>query len=270
MATSGPPTTGNSGVPTNPLTQRESRVIPLPGGGSFTTKYSDSELAQIDAAMAQRRAESQAASAALFPPPAVAAAAEEERWKATRAAIPVAAEARQRLREAHEVRGAAEDEVIRQREVRDRARRHLARMADELDAVEKDEKQVSAEAAQALAQALATGASPPAEAEGHVERITAARRKRDQAQAAADIVETESAAVEAALTRTSRAVERAAEIVAADAWLVLSDEIDEAKAALAELTERREETGVWLSATGKVTRTTGKLVSRLLVDFAAD
>jgi hypothetical protein len=68
------------------------------------------------------------------------------------------------------------------------------------------------------------------------------------------------------LTRAARGVEKAAEIVAADAWLVLSDGIDEREAALAEVIDRRRELGVSLSSAGKITRTMGGLVQQLIAD----
>jgi hypothetical protein len=83
MAVIGPPRTGNSGVATNPHGEREVREIRYPNGGSFRTRYTDDELAQINELMARRRQESAAASAALFPPPAVVAERERAAWEAS-------------------------------------------------------------------------------------------------------------------------------------------------------------------------------------------
>jgi hypothetical protein len=291
MATSGPPTTGSSGVPSEPFSQREIRVIRKPGvTGEFLTRWSDAELAIIDAEMARRRQESAAASAALFPQPHVVAQREAEQWARTRAAIPAASEARAALRQAHQVRSAAQGEVDQKREVLARAKGHLAAMEDELGAVEQAEERTADKAARGLAVALAQGVQPAGDAAidfassedtsadtssfwpDHVDRVGIARRRRDQATAALGIVEKDLGTAEAALTRAARDVEKAAEVVAADAWLRLSDEIDAAKSVLAELTERREGTGVWLSATGKITRPPagGGWVRQLIVAPEAD
>jgi hypothetical protein len=271
MATSGPPTTGSSGVANEPFSQREIRVIRKPGvTGEFLTRWSDAELAIIDAEMARRREESAAASAALFPPPHVAAAAEEERWKAVRAAIPAAAEARSALCQAHEVRSAAQSAVDQKREVLARATGHLAAMEDELGAVEQDEARTADKAAKGLVLALAQGGELAGDVVDHVDRVGVARRRRDQAQAASAIIEQDLRAAETALTRAARDVERAAEVVAADQWLELSDRIGEVETELARLTAKRHETGVWLAPAGRITRTQGELVRRLIADPAAD
>jgi hypothetical protein len=68
------------------------------------------------------------------------------------------------------------------------------------------------------------------------------------------------------LNRARQGVERAAELTAADAWLVLTDRITEAEAALAELLAQRRKTGVLLSATDRITRTRGGLVQQLTAD----
>jgi hypothetical protein len=155
-----------------------------------------------------------------------------------------------------------------------------------LSTVEKDEERASAEAAKVLAKALATGAQRSAEASsegvpagtsssvdvpagtptspGSVEAVFSARRNRDQAAAAIEIVEKELAAAEMALTRAGRDVERAA-----DRWLSLSDEIDELETELARLTDLRHETGVTLNAGGRITRAMGELVRRLIADPGA-
>jgi hypothetical protein len=274
MATIGPPTTGNSGVPTNPHGEREVRVIPYRRGGDFRTRYTDAELAQIDAMMAKRREEAAAASAALFPPPHVVARREEEAWRTVRKSIPAAPEGRAALRLAHQARGAAQGEVDRQREVLERARQHLAAMQDELEQAEREEERASAEAAKVVVLALAreqpVADEPPADPGSLFDVVGNTRRRRDQAQAAITIVEKDLAAAETALNRARQGVERAAEIVAADCWLVVSDQIDEAEAELEKLIARRRETGVSLNSTGRVTRTTGGLVQQLAIDAETD
>jgi hypothetical protein len=274
MAVSGPPTTGNSGVPTNPHGEREVRVIRYPNGGEFRTRYTDAELAQIDELMAKRRAESQAASAALFPPPHVVAQREAEQWAATRAAIPAAPEAREALRQAHQTRRTAQGEADRQREVLARAKGHLAAVQDELEQAEREEQRASAEAAKVVVLALAreqpVADERPADPGGLFDVAGNTRRRRDQAQAAIAIIEKDLGVAELALNRARQGVERAAELVAADYWLVVSDQIDEAEAALERLIARRRETGVSLNSTGRVTRTTDGLVRQLVVDAEAD
>jgi hypothetical protein len=275
MATSGPPTTGNSGVPTNSFGEREVREIRYPHGGSFKTRYTDDELAQIDAMMAKRRQESAAASLALFPPQAVVAERERAAWEAVRKSIPAAPEGRTALRRAHQVRGAAQGEVDRQREVLARAKGHLAAMQGELEQVEREEQRAAAEAAKVVVLALAreqpVADEPPADPGGLFDVIGNTRRRRDQAQAAIAIVEKDLAAAETALRSATREVEKAAEIVAADAWLRLSDEIDQCELALAAVVERRHATGVWLNSGGKISSTpAGGLVRQLAVDAEAD
>jgi hypothetical protein len=51
-----------STIATNPLGEREVREIRYPNGRSFRTRYTDDELAQINATMERRRQESTAAS----------------------------------------------------------------------------------------------------------------------------------------------------------------------------------------------------------------
>jgi hypothetical protein len=270
MAVSGPPRTGSSGVPSNPHGEREVREIRYPNGGSFKTRYTDDELRQIDELMAKRRAESQAASAALFPPPHIVAQREREQWAATRAAIPAAPEAREALRQAHQVRGAAQGEVARQREVLARAKGHLAAIQSEFEEAEREEQHQAAEAAKVVVLALARSQpvadEPSADPGGLFDVVGNIRRRRDQAQAAIAIVEKDLAAAETALRSATREVERAAETVAADRWLTLSDVIEEREAALAELVARRRDTSVWLSSNGRITRSPGGLLARLIGD----
>jgi hypothetical protein len=275
MATIGPPTTGNSGVPTNPHGERDVREIRYPNGGSFRTRYSDDELAQINAMMARRRQEAAAASAALFPPPHVVAQREEEAWRTVRAAIPAALEAREALRQAHQVRGAAQREVDQRREVLERARQHRAAMQDELEQAEREEERKAAEAAKVVVLALAreqpVADKPPADPGGLFDVVGNIRRRRDQAQAAIAIISQDLAAAEGALRSAVRDVEKAAEVVAADRWLTLSDEIDAREAALERLVGRRRELGVTLTSGGKISRAAvGGLVRQLAVDAEAD
>jgi hypothetical protein len=173
--------------------------MPLPGGGTFTTKFTADELPQIDAMMERRRQETAAAAAAMFPPPHLAAQREAEQWATTRAAIPAAPEARAALRQAHQVRGAAQGAVDRQREVLDRARQHLAAMQDEFEQVEREEQHKAAEAAKVVVLALAREQPVVDEPIGLLDVVGNIRRRRDQAQSAVGIVEKDLQGAEAAL-----------------------------------------------------------------------
>jgi hypothetical protein len=260
------------GVANEPFSQRELRTILRPGQtGTFQSRHTDEELAEIDAAMVRRREEAVAASVMLFPQPHEAARRVAEQWASTRAAIPDETEARAQLRQAHETRREAENEVARQREVFSRAQLHLAAMHDKLGGLEATEHAGAAAAAKGLVAALSRGDQHTPHGIDMRDRLEAARRRRDQAADAVELVAAELTAAESVLTQTTRDLGKAAEIVAADAWLRLSDEIDQCELALAAVVERRHATGVWLTSGGKIERTAaGGLVRQLAVDAEAD
>jgi hypothetical protein len=140
-------------------------------------------------------------------------------------------------------------------------------MTGEVAAVEQEQRRCEAEAAATLASAIANGRDRGNEGRSYpTAAIEDARRRRDEAGGAVEIIETQLRQAEGARTRTQQDIEKAATLVAADQWLMLSDAIEEREAALAELVARRRDTSVWLSSNGRITRSSGGLLARLIGD----
>jgi hypothetical protein len=170
------------------------------------------------------------------------------------------------LRLAHTARSAAEGEIVRLEGVLAAARQHLAAMEDAVGAAEKELRHSDAEAAQVLARAIAHGGVGEPSALYSSSAVEDARRRRDQAKGAVDIIENQLRVAEGVRIHAHRDVEAAAEQVALAAWLVLSDKIAELDAERAALLEQRYSLGVVLTG-GRLERTqSGPILKALISD----
>ena len=169
---------------------------------------------------------------------------------------PLSSDPREALRQAHEARRSAEGEVVRRREVLERAGQRLSAMETERDAAAKDVARLNSEAAKAWVLAVERGhevAEPAGLSDAH-----ASRRHRDEKQGALDQVQAAMSFIEAgvqeaetALAKAQRDVLEAAEAVIIGRGLEIADrlaEIDAERDAL-----RRKLDGldrVWITIPG--------------------
>jgi hypothetical protein len=266
MATIGAPTTGNAFADPS---LRPRRVIPDGRGGSFSTQLTDEELAAVNRGWEARRTE--ALRSAMATLPQTIEKQRREQYLTAVHAILEAPEPRQRLRQAHAEKAAAETEVARLEGVREAARGHLAAMEGEFGAAVKEQRRYDAEAAQALAAALANGAAAePAALSQSSSRVDDARRRRDQARSAIDIIQDQLKTAEATVRSCRTAVEKSAEQVAVRAWLVLGDRLAALDTERAELIEQRYSLSVALTPAGRLERTRlGTVLKELIEDAEA-
>jgi hypothetical protein len=265
MATVGAPTTSNAFADPS---LRPRRVIPDGRGGSFSTQLTDEELAAVNRSWEARRTE--ALRSAMATSSQTIEKQQREQYLTAVRAIRAASDPRQRLRQAHAEKAAAETEVARLEGVREAARRHLTAMEGEFGAAVKEQRRYDAEAAQALAAALANGDVAEPTALSPNARVEDADRRRDQAQGAIDIIQDQLKTAEATVRSCRTAVEKSAEQVAVRAWLALGDRLAALDAERAELIEQRYSLSVVLTPTGRLERTRlGTVLKELIEDAEA-
>jgi hypothetical protein len=171
------------------------------------------------------------------------------------------------LRAAHVAKEAAEGEITRLEGVLAAARQHLAAREDEFGAAELEQRHCDAEAAQALALAFANGGVEEPNTLSPSSLVEDARRRRDQAKGAVDIVEGQLKAAETAVRSCRAAVEKSAEQVALRSWLALGDRLAALDAERAALIEARYSLSVELNSQGRLERTRlGTVLKELIGD----